>query len=296
MKSLSLSLFSCLAALAMSLVACGSESLTANAEVNHALDISADTMGFDLGTDTLLVYWHNATLVVAQSDAAASDSLAIRYRVEGSTDWKDYKTFALTRALSFSLSNPESYSFKVDYQLTLLRSSGETYVADSLCAALTDRELAPAGSSSSNGSSSNGSSSSSSISSSSVASSSSGYNLNITAGTWTGDYVLSSSSGTYYFTLYKDKSITELFFETAATGKCTEYKGTWTQDADNHRFLVTRTKKTVNPRLDEGCSSLIESSENLSGSAVAYPVVFSTDDATLIYLTIPELGGKLLSN
>jgi hypothetical protein len=295
MKTFSLPLFFCLAALAMFLVACGSDSSTSNSEVNNVLDISADTMGFDLGTDTLLVYWHNATLVVAQSAAAASDSLAIRYRVEGSTDWKYYKTFGLTKALSFSLTNSESYAFEVDYQLTLLRSSGETYVADSLCAALTDRELAPAGSSSSNGSSSNASSSSS-ISSSSAASSSSGYNLNITAGTWTGDYTLSSSSGTYYFTLYKDKSITELFFETAATGKCTEYTGTWTQDADNHRFLVTRTKKTVNPRLDEGCSSLIESSENLSGSAVAYPVVFSTDDATLIYLTIPELGGKLLSN
>ena len=259
-------------------MACGSDSSSSPSDPVPQTPFFAqgpDSVGIHLGADTIWVYWFGQTLVFDAKAPFPGDSMAISYRVSGSEDWKDYTTLELVNfPYKFNLVNSNSYAFEVDYQLKFMPSIGVSWVADTAFAALTERTLPPMSSSSEG-------SSSSAASSSSV-----GYSYTITSKVWQGEYVMSSSSGSYELVLNGDKTFVENRVGLAADGFCEAFHGTWSQSGNalNMNFATVYRM----PKSDGLCPGYMGVATDWV-QEITYQIYFLDAQGDQVHLVVPSL-------
>jgi len=269
-----------LIALTLSLIlACGSNSSDSSTEADPVLDISADSMAFVLDSDTLVAYWSETRLVVDTDTDLEGDSLAFYWRTtESNEDWKLLGTQSLAQ-LPLQINVSFSSTVTADFRLVHIAADGKRITADSACAALVGRKFYGSSSSSST-------SSSSSQAPTSSSSSATGFDITLSNGTWKGSYSTATRKGTYSLKL-ETSSYTESFSDS-----CLEYTGSWSQKYGT--LTLTPTKRTRYQSTDTGCTNLADTTANLSGTPVPYPLTIMSEDGTTLYLEITGLGALTL--
>ncbi|MDR1759614.1 MAG: hypothetical protein LBR60_03700 [Fibrobacter sp.] len=240
---------------------------------NLILDISADTLGFDLGADTLFAFWSHDSLWLTRSLSGGLDSMILNWREAGSNS-SDYSNIGAISVANLPkiLAITFPASLTADLQLILVKKNGSRMVADTSCRALQDREFLVDISSSS---------------SAPESSSSIGYAVSLSSGNWLGDY----EGGNYELLLRESQTFSELINADTAD-VCVEYTGSWVQSAPNtlslHRTERRSSQKSVNGLcLNWSVGGAIEED-------IAYLVNFMTPDGSNIYFTSPELGTFVL--
>ncbi len=240
---------------------------------NLILDISADSLGFDLGADTLFAFWVHDSLWLTRSGSGGLDSLIVNWRVAGESSSDYAKLGAASMAdLPKIFSITFSASLRADIQLILKKKDGSRMVADTACRALQNRELGPGNPSSS--------------SSEPESSSSSGYTVLLTSGTWGGNY----EGGTYELRL-SDSGFSEFIVADTADA-CVEYTGSWAQSEPNTLSLHRTERRIFQKSVNGLCTNW--SSGGPVDEDIDYRVEFMTQDGSTIYFTSPELGTFVL--
>lgn len=259
---------------AMLFISCDSDSGNGNSlETDLILDLSSESMGFVLDSDTLVVSWQASdTLLFERTGSGGIDSLLINWRESGTSAWVDWGTLSLSgfpSLVKLSL----GADLTIDLQLILVLKDGSRMIADTTCEALNHHEFFET-----------------SVSSSSVieSSSSSGHSVVLESIHWIGDYP--NDDGVYELDLKEDKTFSEIFNGDHELN-CIEYTGIWNQTASD-TLSLSRTSKMTGSKLNGNCTSWATSSP--VDTTVFYPVEFMTATGSNAYVSVSGLGNMIL--